>query len=130
MRRGVEAVFGSDPNFRVYQDVRAGLAAMIAVAIQGSRPSDADVFRSAMPMIPDPYSDTKESAKKKWEIVFNMFRNRLSPEMRTELGFEQAAGSPPPAAASTFSVVAPDGRTYTFPNQAALDGFKKAAGIK
>lgn len=30
----------------------------------------------------------------------------------------------------TFSIVAPDGQTYTFPSQKALDDFKKAAGIK
>ena len=31
---------------------------------------------------------------------------------------------------STFSVTAPNGQTYTFPTQAALDAFKQSAGIR
>lgn len=72
IKRGVEAVFGSDPDFRTYQDARRSLAGNLAVAQQGSRPSDADVEAIWLPLVPDPYRDTSESAALKWELIRTM----------------------------------------------------------
>jgi hypothetical protein len=72
IKRGAEAVFGTDPAFRTYQDARTALAGNLAVAQQGSRPSDADIKRVWLPLVPDPYSDTKESAEMKWKLIEEM----------------------------------------------------------
>lgn len=69
LTRGAAAVFGSDPEFRTYQDARFALAGNLAVAQQGSRPSDADIEKGWLPLVPDVYSDTSESAKMKWELI-------------------------------------------------------------
>jgi hypothetical protein len=72
IKRGASAVFGTDPTFRTYQDARYALAGNLAVAQQGSRPSDADIKAIWLPLIPDPYSDTAESLKMKWDIIEQM----------------------------------------------------------
>lgn len=72
IKRGAEAVFGTDPTFRTYQDARVALAGNLAVAQQGSRPSDADVKSVWLPLVPDPYRDTSESAAMKWELISRM----------------------------------------------------------
>ena len=69
VKRGTEAVFGHDPEFRTYQDARFALAGNLAVAQQGSRPSDADIKAIWLPLVPDPYRDTAESAQMKWELI-------------------------------------------------------------
>ena len=45
------------------------LAATLAVAQQGTRPSDVDVLRVWAPKIPDPYRDTAESQAQKWRLI-------------------------------------------------------------
>ena len=72
IKRGAEAVFGSDPAFRTYQDARTALAGNLAVAQQGSRPSDADIKSVWLPLVPDPYRDTRESATMKWDLIEQM----------------------------------------------------------
>lgn len=72
IKRGVEAVFGNDPTFRTYQDARMALAGNLAVAQQGSRPSDADIRAIWLPLVPDAYRDTDASATMKWELIKNM----------------------------------------------------------
>lgn len=72
IKRGAEAVFGTDPTFRTYQDARVALAGNLAVAQQGSRPSDADVKSVWLPLVPDPYRDTSESAAMKWQLISQM----------------------------------------------------------
>jgi hypothetical protein len=72
IKRGAEAVFGNDPEFRTYQDARMALAGNLAVAQQGSRPSDADIKAIWLPIVPDPYRDTRESAEMKWELIRQM----------------------------------------------------------
>lgn len=67
--RDLMATFGHDDDFRTYQDARKALAASLAVAQQGSRPSDADVLAIWLPMIPDAFRDTAGSQKQKWEII-------------------------------------------------------------
>jgi hypothetical protein len=69
LQRGAAAVFGSDPEFKTYQDARLALAGNLAVSQQGSRPSDADIKQVWLPLVPDPYSDTAESAKMKWQLI-------------------------------------------------------------
>lgn len=71
-KRGVEAVFGADPEFRTYQDARMALAGNLAVAQQGSRPSDADIKAIWLPLVPDAFRDTSESAKMKWDLIRRM----------------------------------------------------------
>lgn len=72
MKRGTEAVFGNDPSFRTYQDARMALAGNLAVAQQGSRPSDADIKAIWLPLVPDAYRDTAESAAMKWGLIKTM----------------------------------------------------------
>lgn len=86
LARGVGAMVGLDPIFRTYQDFRGSFASMIAVATQGSRPSDVDVLRTALPIIPNPYSDDRRSAALKWWMIFTRFKQALSPEMQEQLG--------------------------------------------
>ena len=69
VKRGAEAVFGNDPEFRTYQDSRMALAGTLAVEQQGSRVSDADVKALWLPMVPDAYRDTAESYKLKWDLI-------------------------------------------------------------
>lgn len=69
IKRGVEAVFGTDPDFRTYQDFRRAAAGALAVEQQGSRVSDADVEALWLPTIPDAYRDTRESFKLKWDMI-------------------------------------------------------------
>jgi len=72
IERGAEAVFGTDPEFRTYQDARTALAGNLAVAQQGSRPSDADIKAIWLPLVPDAYRDTSESAAMKWNLIKEM----------------------------------------------------------
>ena len=72
IERGAEAVFGTDPEFRTYQDARMALAGNLAVAQQGSRPSDADIKAIWLPLVPDAYRDTSESAAMKWQLIKTM----------------------------------------------------------
>lgn len=69
LKRGAAAVFGSDPQYRTYQDARYALAGNLAVAQQGSRPSDADIKAGFLPLVPDVYADTTESAAMKWRLL-------------------------------------------------------------
>ncbi|MEQ1910611.1 MAG: hypothetical protein ABMA15_17455 [Vicinamibacterales bacterium] len=69
LKRGAAAVFGTDPKFRAYQDARKALAGNLAVGQQGSRPSDVDIQTVWAPMVPDPYTDTSESAAIKWHLI-------------------------------------------------------------
>lgn len=87
VKRGVEAVFGNDPEFQTYQDSRMALAGTLAVEQQGARVSDADVKALWLPMVPDAYRDTAESYKLKWELI-NAMR-----------GVDQGATPPPPGGA-------------------------------
>ena len=70
--RKVESVLGDDPDFKAYQAARFALAGNLAVAQQGSRPSDADIFRVWLPLVPDEFSDTQNSAALKWELILKM----------------------------------------------------------
>lgn len=69
IKRGADAVFGNDPEFRTYQDSRMALAGTLAVEQQGGRVSDADVKALWLPMVPDAYRDTKESYDLKWKLI-------------------------------------------------------------
>ena len=71
--RAVEAALANDPDYRVYQDLRTALAAAMGTAEQGSRISDYDVRGVYLPMVPDIFSDTSESAPRKWEIIEERF---------------------------------------------------------
>ena len=72
IKRGAEAIWGTDPEFRTYQDSRMALAGTLAVEQQGSRVSDADVKALWLPMVPDAYRDTKESYDLKWKLIDSM----------------------------------------------------------
>ena len=72
IKRGSAAVFGNDPAFKTYQDARLAIAGNLAVGQQGSRPSDADVIRIWLPLVPDAYADTRDSAMMKWRLVRSM----------------------------------------------------------
>jgi hypothetical protein len=70
IKRGTAALAGYDAAFRTYQDARRALAGNLAVAQQGSRPSDADISAVWLPLVPDAYSDTRESAEMKWDLIY------------------------------------------------------------
>ena len=70
--RSVEAAMGNDPEYRTYQDARMALAGNLAVGQQGSRPSDADIRAIWLPLIPDVFRDTDESAAMKWDLIGTM----------------------------------------------------------
>lgn len=70
--RQIEAELGNDPEFRTYQDSRVALAGNLAVAQQGSRPSDADIKAVWLPLVPDAFRDTDESARMKWKLIEEM----------------------------------------------------------
>lgn len=72
IKRGASSVLGKDPQFTTYQDARKALAGNLAVAQQGSRPSDADILSIWLPLVPDVFRDTKESAEMKWKLIRSM----------------------------------------------------------
>ncbi len=78
--RSVEAALGSDPEYRTYQDARMALAGNLAVGQQGSRPSDADIKAIWLPLVPDVFRDTDESAAMKWELIKTMSNTPGAPE--------------------------------------------------
>jgi hypothetical protein len=67
--RNIEAVMGNDPTYRTYQDARLAYAGNLAVAQQGTRPSDADIKAIWLPMVPDAYRDTRESKDMKFNLM-------------------------------------------------------------
>lgn len=70
IRRGIAAFLGNDPEYRAYQGARFALAGNLAVLQQGSRPSDADIRAVQLPLVPDVFSDTDESADLKWKLIY------------------------------------------------------------
>lgn len=70
--RSIEAALGNDPEYRTYQDARMALAGNLAVRQQGSRPSDADIKSIWLPLVPDVFRDTDQSAAMKWELINTM----------------------------------------------------------
>ena len=107
--RTVESVLGNDPEFRTYQDSRKALAGNLAVAQQGSRPSDADIQSVWLPLVPDVFRDTDESAKMKWDLI-----NTMSlPEKK---GPQPSGGTlPQPKSRAEFDKL-PSGAMYIDPN--------------
>lgn len=67
--RSVDAVLTDDPDYKTYQASRFAMAANLAVAQQGGRPSDKDVESGWLPLIPNVFYDTPESASRKWEFI-------------------------------------------------------------
>ena len=82
--RSVDAALANDPDYRVYQDGRFALAGNLAVAQQGARPSDADIKAVWLPLVPNVFADTTESARMKWELI------------RVMSGLTSAGAQPPP----------------------------------
>jgi len=95
MVRGAEAVFGNDPAFRTYQDARMALAGNLAVAQQGSRPSDADIKAIWLPLVPDAFRDTSESNTMKWNLIETMMG--VGTGGQGEQGMAPAGAPAPPA---------------------------------
>lgn len=67
--RSVEAALGNDPDYLGYQAGRFSLAGNLAVLQQGSRPSDTDIAKIWLPLVPDVFSDPVDSAKLKWFMI-------------------------------------------------------------
>ena len=72
--RGIDAALANDPDYRTYQDMRTALAAAMGTAEQGSRISDFDVKGVYLPMVPDVFRDTKDSAEQKWKLIEGRFK--------------------------------------------------------
>ncbi len=70
--RAVDAALADDPEYRAYQDSRVALAGNLAVLQQGSRPSDADIKAVWLPLVPDAFRDTANSAALKWKLIDQM----------------------------------------------------------
>ena len=69
---GVQAITIGNPEFQTYQAARSALAGNLAVAQQGARPSDADIERVWLPLVPSLYTDNAETAQMKWGFVREM----------------------------------------------------------
>lgn len=67
--QSVDSALGNNPEYRAYNDARFALAANLAVMQQGSRPSDADIIRGWLPLIPSVFNDTDQSSDIKWQMV-------------------------------------------------------------
>lgn len=67
--RGAKAVFGSDPEFKTYDDLRLAMGMQLAVSNQGAAQlSDRDVEIWSR-LVPNPYQDTSESSDLKWVMI-------------------------------------------------------------
>ena len=66
---------GTAPVYKQFLDFRLGLGGELAVASQGSRPSDADILRIWGPIIPDTW-DTGESAFPKMVFMAGWLQSR------------------------------------------------------
>lgn len=67
--RGAKTVFGSDPEFKSYEDLRQAMGMQLAVSNQGAAQlSDRDVEIWSR-LVPDPYRDTSESSDIKWVMI-------------------------------------------------------------
>jgi len=124
LKRGAAAVFGSDAEFKTYQDSRMALAGALAVEQQGSRPSDTDLKQVWLPMIPDAYSDTRDSRILKWQMIDGM--------RGIESAMDYAAIEPPDPAAPAPGTVNPSGGwfgTRTRRGAGALGGGAPAAPV-
>jgi hypothetical protein len=108
LSRGAAAVFGNDPDFKTYQDARMALAGQLAVAQQGSRPSNEDVRTNWLPMVPDPYSDTAESARMKWDLmkkILSLPATAAPPDPNAALPADPSATPAPAQGGSGFRVL-------------------------
>lgn len=65
----VDAALRGHPTYQAYQAGRSALAVNLAVAKQGSRPTEADVQIELM-QIPDVFSDPVETAALKWAMLY------------------------------------------------------------
>ncbi len=70
-------VFNLFPVYRTYVSARKALAGALAVAQQGSRPSDADILQIWLPLIPDAINDDTRSAQMKWNVISVLTDNEL-----------------------------------------------------
>lgn len=120
-RRGAAAVLGSDPEWRTYRDARLALAGNLAVLQQGSRPSDTDIERVWLPLVPDVFADTTESAAMKWRLI--RIISSIDPTTKQPVGAgagggtsapQQQQGAPPPSGQQGVpgTVMTPDGRLF------------------
>jgi hypothetical protein len=139
--------WGEDAKKR--QGVIDRVKQVIGKALEGGvlRKEDESKYEKILPTL----ADTQQVAMAKLndlERAIKLRRERML-ESLSDAGFDTSrfsarpnaltgrpdvnvAGGPPPIddAGRTFSVRAPDGKTYTFKSQQDLDAFKKAAGIK
>lgn len=65
----IESALGNNPTYRAYQKMRTAQAGNLAVMQQGSRPSDTDILRVWLPLIPDVFGDTDESSAILWQAI-------------------------------------------------------------
>lgn len=114
--RAASAALANDPDFRTYQDARMALAGNLAVLQQGSRPSDADIKAIWLPLVPDVFSDTKDSKTQKWALIKVMALGKQSGEQIQDQ----------PSGTQTFNV---NGETFIIPD-GEVDEFKREMGIK
>lgn len=101
--RGLDAALANDPDFRTYQDARMALAGNLAVAQQGSRPSDADIRAIWLPLVPDVFKDTEDSAEQKWQMI------------RINSGLSGGGGQTAQPQGGIVRMRAPDGRSLNVP---------------
>lgn len=109
--RAIETVLGDDPDFRAYQASRMALAGNLAVAQQGSRPSDADIRSIWLPLVPDAFKDTIASSAALWQMI------------RINAGLEESAGDD-----EKVTVTNPQGQRGRIPKSQLADAL--AQGYK
>ena len=108
---------------------------IIGKALEGGvlRKEDEIKYAKILPSI----GDADSVAQAKIDNLIQLLEQRKEIELsaREDAGydvskFRQRGGAAPAPAGNPLAVVAPDGKTYTFPNKAQADAFKKRAGIK
>src|SRR5574341_332318 len=118
IKRGAMAAFGSDPEFQTYQDAREALAGNLAVAQQGSRPSDADIKAIWLPLVPDAYRDTTASMAMKWSMI------------RTMAGQEQGTAAPAAPRPPRPAAPAAPGTPAPAPAPATAEDYLRSIGVQ
>lgn len=112
--RAVDAALADDAEYRTYQDARQAFALQLAVATQGSRPSDTDMI-ALLNLIPDVFKDTTLSAKMKWDML------------RTQMQIKGALGGPQ-GGQGTVKMRAPNGKEQDVPAD-QVDHYKAKGAV-
>jgi hypothetical protein len=93
------------------------------------RRQDAPDVKNAIASAISEIRGAKERLRDTYDMTYE-YRNRgATPSPAPGRGGAPAPAQPAPQATGSATVTLPDGRTVTFPSQAAADQFRRAAGL-